>query len=395
MPKPHPFYLIKRPSKRGKIYYVVYDADPAHPKSTSILVSPKDKKHKWEPAGYDAAISWSYANLEIRINNSDITLGEFARDFFTPESSWVRRMKKKRRSFGAEYLPAHRGRLKNYILSRWGSVPLNMITTKAIDEWLIDLDSVRTGLPLSPASLDKILTAMRKILGEAKYEGYLSENPAAEIEPFDTGIGKRREPFTLKEIKQLFPKNMEEIREIWLSLDWYTYFLMQWTCGLRPGEVGAFMLKDWIREYHGAVISRALENKTKKIKGLKTYKKGVTVKPVIFSEQLEWALSLLKIGGVCIDDLLFRTETGKPVGTETANKHFKASTRRAGIEIGSRTQYSLRHTYYTELLKRISEEDVERMAGHRSLRREYDHRKGIDFLKKAQPLREIINKLSA
>ena len=33
--------------------------------------------------------------------------------------------------------------------------------------------------------------------------------------------------------------------------------------------------------------------------------------------------------------------------------------------------------------------------GHKSLRQEYDHRKGIDFLRAAQPLREIVNELGA
>lgn len=129
-------------------------------------------------------------------------------------------------------------------MPRWGSVPLHRITTKAIDEWLMELDSVRSGLPLAPASLDKILTAMRHILGEAKYQGYLSENPAATVEPYSTGIGRHREPFTLAEIRELFPADIDEAIRIWQSLSWHGYFLMQWTCGLWPGEVGAFMLQD-------------------------------------------------------------------------------------------------------------------------------------------------------
>jgi integrase len=139
-------------------------------------------------------------------------------------------------------LPANRGRLENYLMPRWGSVPLHRITTKAIDEWLMELDSVRSGLPLAPASLDKILTAICHILAEAKYQGHLSENPAATVEPYSTGIGRHREPFTLAEIHELFPEDIEEAIRIWQSLPWYGYFLMQWTCGLRPGEVGAFML---------------------------------------------------------------------------------------------------------------------------------------------------------
>ena len=58
------------------------------------------------------------------------------------------------------------------------------------------------------------------------------------------------------------------------------------------------------------------------------------------------------------------------------HKHFKASVIRAGLELQGRTQYCLRHTFYTEALKRMPEKEVEKMAGHKSLRKEYDHRKG-------------------
>lgn len=277
-------------------------------------------------------------------------------------------------------------------MPRWGPVPLRLITTKAIDKWLMELDSVRTGLPLAPASLDKILTAMRHILGEAKYQGYLSENPAAAVEPYGTGVNQRREPFTLAEINSLFPDDLDEASRIWQSLSWYGYFLMQWTCGLRPGEVGAFMLQDWIKEHHGAVIHQSLENKTLTIKGLKTEKKGMTVKPVVFSDKLESVLTLLEFKGIARDELLF-TVNGQAIKAETANKHFKAAAKRAEVDLQSRTQYCLRHTFYTETLKILPEKDVEKMAGHKTLRKEYDHRKGLDFLKNAQPLRELVNKL--
>jgi hypothetical protein len=167
---------------------------------------------------------------------------------------------------------------------------------------------------------------------------------------------------------------------------------MQWTCGLRPGEVGAFILQDWIKEHHGAVIRRALENKTLEVKGLKTEKRGMTVKPVIFSDKLESVLTLLEFEGAPKAELLF-TVNGRAIKAETANKHFKAAAGRAGVDVHERTQYCLHYTFYTEALKIMPEKEVEKMAGHKTLRKDYDHRKGLDFLKTAKPLREIINKL--
>ena len=398
MKRPHPFRFEKRQSKRGPVYYVIYDFDPAHPKSTGVLVNVNDKNDKWAPAGYDDVVAWAYASLEKIQIHSDISFGEFARDFFDPEKcTWTRRQlirlrRSGRKPFGADYLPAHNARLKNYLLPRWRAVPLNMITVKGIDEWLVELDSIKYGIPLAPASLDKILVAMRKIMEEAEYQGYIKGNAAAKVKLFG-GEGKSRLPFTMQEIRILFPEDVDKAVRHWQSLSWYAYFLLQWTCGLRPGEAGAFMLSDWIKEHHGAVIRRSIENRTLNIKGLKTDKKGITVKPVVFSDKLESVLTLLEYQEHAQDQLLF-TVNGGPIKAETANKHFKASAKRAGIETGERTQYCLRHTFYTEALKRMPEKEVEKMAGHKALRKEYDHRKGIDFLKAAQPLRGIINDLN-
>lgn len=395
MKRPHPFRFFKVKSKRGSVYYVVYDHDPSHPKSTGVVVNPKDRRNRYEPAGYDEAVAWAYANLETVRRGSNMTLREFAESFFDPQRCpWAKRMIKKGRTFGAYFLPARRGWLLNYILPRFGSLPLDMITTKMIDEWLLDLDSIKKGTPLSPASLDKILHAMRRVLGEAQYQDCLQENVAERIEPFDVGDIKRRLPFSIEEIRSLFPAELNQALSIWQTLSWYAFFLMQWTCGLRPGETAGFMLSDWIKEYHGALISRSIEAGTLRIKGLKTEHSGMVVKSVIFCDSLEWVLQLLENGGAPRDDLLFHSQ-GKSIGPKISNNHFKQAARCVGLQLAGRTQYCLRHTFYTEALKRLPEKDVEKMAGHRSLRKEYDHRKGMDFLKAAQPLREVINELSA
>ncbi len=398
MPKPHPFYLIKRPSKRGQVYYVVYDVDPGHPKSTSILVDPEAKTNRHEPAGHDDAVAWAYSNLNIK-RDSSVTLGRFAKDFFTDKCTWVQRMKKKGYTWHPLHLPLHRGRLLNYILPRFKSVSIHMIVPKLIDEWLMDLDSARNGTPLSPGSLDKILVGMKIILREAEYQAYIQwhgKNPAEKIEPFDRREGRgRREPFTIEEIRLLFPIEVAAAVEIWQTPGWYAYFLMQWVTGMRPSEVAGFMLKDWIKEYHGAVIERAIEHRTLRIKGLKTEKRGTTVKAVFFSEQLEEILCNLEEQGAPRDDLLFRSVNGKPIILESAAKHFRICVPHAGVELRGRTPYCLKHSFYTEALKHMAEGDVAKLAGHRYPRKEYDHRKAIDFLKQRQGLKRLVDRINA
>jgi hypothetical protein len=121
----------------------------------------------------------------------------------------------------------------------------------------------------------------------------------------------------------------------------------------------------------------------------------MAVKAVVFSDRLEWVLRLLIERGAPTEGLFFRTPDGRPIHCQAASKHFKSVARRAGVELGTRTQCCLRHTYYTDLLKVIPEEDVSQPAGYTRLRKEYDHRKGVDFLRKRQRLRPAVNRLIA
>lgn len=384
-----PFKIWKKKSGKSLKYYVIFDHDPGKPKSTGIPVEKKDS-NPGQPWGYDAAVAWAYAKLDRERVSEDTLFGDFARDFFTEKCRWRIRAERRGREYSHLFYTSNRGWLVNYILPRWEAVPFKWITTKALDEWLMQLDSTQNKAPLSPSSLDKIIQTLRKVFTQAVYEGYISDNPASRLEPYDNKISKKR-PFTQEEIDKLFPADYDEAIRIWLTHDWYTFFLMEKVCGLRPGEISTFKLSDWIPELHGALISRALEPQTGKVKGLKTSKQGARVKPALFSDILEDALNVYIFQGKDPDDFLFWSTEGNLICTDTSNKHFKYAAKRAGVDLAGRTQYSLRHTFYTDLLRKLPEKDVTMMAGHRNLRKEYDHRKAEDFLRAAAPIREIIN----
>jgi len=273
---------------------------------------------------------------------------------------------------------------------------MHMITADAIDAWLEDLDSTR-GTRLSGSTLDKVLHTLRIVLKEAKREGLIHENPAYDVDLFDTARGSRkREPFTRAAIRKLFSANLDDCARIWGTPEWYAYFLMMYTGGLRPQEVSAFEIGDWIGQEHGAVFHQRLDSPTLQVlEGLKTVKKGMTVKAVPFSDRFEDVLRTLVCRRAPAKGLIFRAAGSGPIRVEVTNKHFRASAKRAGVELGKPTQYSLRHTYYSELLKEIPERDVEQLAGHTTLRKEYDHRKGIDFLRSRVGIRAAVNRLTA
>ena len=78
------------------------------------------------------------------------------------------------------------------------------------------------------------------------------------------------------------------------------------------------------------------------------------MKPAVFTSRAEQLLLMLesKTKDTASETLIFQRANGKPLILETANKHFKASCVRAGVEPLGRTQYCLRHSFNTHLIGR-------------------------------------------
>ena len=365
---------------RNGVFYVIYRTRPDRPISTGQQTE-------------NDAVAWAYSHIEDK-PKTKLTFRQFAQDFFIPgKCPWTIRMTKKGRSFGAEYLPGHRSRLECYLLPEFGPLLINAISTKMIDRWLIDLQSIRKDQPLAAATKDKILIGLRLILREAVYEGLISDNPAEYVEPFkDNNPG--REVFSVEELTLFFPEDIDRLLEIWGSLQWAAFFYIMASCGLRPGEAAGFQWGDWIRTFHGAVIQRSVENKTGRMKGLKTDKNGIQMKPAIFTEKAEQLLLMLeaKLERTGFDDLIFQINN-KPLKTETILKHFKYSCQRAGVNRRERTTYCLRHSFNTHLLRQASLQQVQELMGHTTLTssRRYNHPRAEDLLAKAQGMRTYVN----
>ncbi len=88
--------------------------------------------------------------------------------------------------------------------------------------------------------------------------------------------------------------------------------------------------------------------------------------------------------------MIFPSVNRNTLKPEVSNKHFKASCDRAGLERNDRTQYCLRHTFDTELLKKLNRETVQDLMGHTSYRKEYDHRTGEDLLLQLQDIVPVV-----
>ena len=381
MPK-RPFHDDFRFKRRNGIFYVIFRFEPGRPRSTGQTTE-------------SDAIAWAYAHMNEPVR-PNVTFADFTKCFFVPgECSWATRMLKKGRTFNAEYFTGHRNRLTAYMLPKFGPLLVSAITTKTIDEWLMDLKAIRTKEDLAAESKHKILVTLKKILEEAKYQGVIASNPAKDVSPFyDKSAG--RDPFSISELHTLFPEDIDRLLHIWQTLPWATYFYVMASCGLRPGEAAALQWVDWIRSLHGVIVRWSVENKTGELKGLKTEKKGVQMKPAMLTARAETLLIMHESAQerTQLDDMVFQVN-GAALKLETCRKHFRASCKRAGVELNGRTPYSLRHTFNTLVSKSATLSQLQTAMGHitMSSSQRYLHPEPEDLLEQAAPVRNIVERV--
>ncbi len=129
------------------------------------------------------------------------------------------------------------------------------------------------------------------------------------------------------------------------------------------------------------VISHSIENRTGRRKETKTRIK----KPAVLTERAEGLLLLLEstASDTDKDTLIFHSPDNGPVILESANKHFKASCVRAGVDPRDRTQYCLRHSFNTHALHMLEKKDIQKLMGHRTdeMTKHYYHPTDEDLLK--------------
>ncbi len=356
---------------------------------------------KWIATGttnMEEAERWA-ANYEVSIpvNLDETTLNQFAKDFFIRgKCPWVHRMEKKGKTFSDRHLTKLRGELKNYILPEFGNLSLSAIKYHAIDNYLLDVKSVRYRRPLNADAKNKIIVSLRHVMREAMAQGYIDRDPTDGIVPFKDIDKREQEIFTLEELKKLFPDNLDQLIEVWSTLEWATYFMIMGSCGLRPQEVGALTWGKWSRSLHGLAITHKIDPDTRKrVKGTKTgFNKAVTLPRGAEELLLLHEATSTKTSP---DDLVFTPQFAEGgIRAESAGKHFKASCMRAGIDRRDRTQYNLRHSFNTYALQLLDQKEVQGLMGHRTnaMTRHYDHPTDQQLIERIpDSVREKINRL--
>lgn len=323
------------------------------------------------------AVLWTEKKLsQDKKSGSDrsITLEEFSRDFFSDSDpqGFRHRQKMRGEEYDETYYLKKDGHLRNYILPAHGKFLLSAISDVMIEDFILDITSYTgSGKSLCNDTKNKILMTYSDIMREAKRQGYITENPCSSVDPLVEN-NEETVPFTEEELSLMFPDDMKKLKWIWGTYQWALYFAIQKDTGWRPGEVAGLSYENWYPELNGIVSTCSVDFRTRKIKeSIKTSKKGQKFKEGFLSDQTANLMNDYMHSHP--EDKYFFKINGQFIVPNVANKHLIGSSKRAGVDLKGRRQYSFRHSFQTYYIGRMPEMARLLLMGHTRTRQEYSH----------------------
>lgn len=376
-------YRMRFPKQLGK-YQFMFDYMPG----------------RWFSSGTDnltEAIHWADNKVEQDLKGKgfsmkEITLEEFAKDFFTEKDPHG--FRKRDIKHGNIYTDRHYNLkemfLEQYIFPRFGRQTLSSITDVAIEDWFLDLYSVNNDREFADDTKNKCLTTFRDVLREAQRQGYIKDNPAERVQSINVK-NKQRRPFSKAEMDLLFPDDDEKLIKIWQSDFWVTFFLIARDTGFRPGAIAALRITSYFPSLHGVytqesvTLEREVQNRIKTTGKGKDYHIGILTSCT--ERFLQRRIEECRNNG---EEFLFMINK-KNINVSTTNKHFRTCAGKV-ITLGERTQYCMRHSFETDLAGKIEDRVVAELMSHTQFNSIYDHRTPERLLEELQPVRELLEK---
>ncbi len=256
----------------------------------------------------------------------------------------------------------------------------------------LEIENWLAGLPLSNQTKNHIPYTFRIVLRDAEMAGYIPFNVLEKIERFGDDA-KKRDVFTLEELKSMFPDDYQKLIEIWGSLKHAVCYMILATTGIRTGEVRALCWRHNIAE--GALLIEQAVKADDTIAATKTGDMRIVLLPSKAQLFLDDWRSSRENPLTEADDLtFFGADRNKPWSRDYLGKYLHSCMDRAGIKGNRRNLvcHSFRHTFNTIMRQVLPLEVLQALTGHKSesMTNLYDHPSIEDRLKKLNTSKELI-----
>ena len=362
-----PYTIHKRPtSRRNRSIYYAHFRDPKTGRRQSAISTGCTRR--------DDAVRWCERHLaSARDQVEHITFADYAAGFWQPDAAYATARIAHGYSCSKGYLEIAEGNTRNHLIPVWGDTRLSELTPRDLDAWIVAL---RREGELAPATVNKVLQALRTILEQAVADGWLKENPAAVVKPV-RAESTERGILTPTEVVRLLANPAA-----WGDFRQYTINLFAVATGARMGEVRGLLVEN-VKADH-VQIRHSWEEKH----GLKPPKYN-NIRDVPVSARVAEALGRV-IAETRPETLVFYGSAGQnsPMSKSLIEKRFYQALERIGIsEIERRerriTFHSHRHFLNTFYRSRgVPDIKVRMITGHRSQRMSdrYTHFRAADFV---------------
>ena len=317
----------------------------------------------------------------------------YAKGLFDKDGPWITFIRNKGYDITKRTLHGKSAILRNYIIPFWGKYKPDEITIKRINSKLFGAKSIRTGLPLSFSTKNRILFQLSNILNYLIEEDVIEKNIVHRMKKFNTSPQNPRGIILDFDLTRLFPQSHEELLRIWRNQMFVCAFLIMRDTGLRNNEILGLKWGDWYKELGVITVLRAIESGTKdKENRTKTGRPRVA----LLSEQATAELEIFQQEKRALpNDYIFTRKDKKPVYGQRLTTAFHLAIKRAGINRPDYTPYWLRHTFASDLLDNYPYDVARRLMGHINLESTLGYRsRNLESMLKEARYMKVIKDMS-